>query len=463
MTISINMRGHTRAESSIKLQKHIERDELSEEEQKRIRENTDSQIFGDRTHTNVELFRATHEDNRELYEGLFSEDGINWDEPVGDVMKLARDIDDVVQADRKASGHRKQDKRANISMSGTLQLGDDSLKLIGYDKKKPRWEQEEKAQLVEMIYSDVVRSVQSQKDVYGYMQLAKLHLDEGSPHVDMAFLAKPVRDEKGVLKSGVREILNGKEGTPRGQKMKTMQDLLTAEVERLAPELLRKYNVVRGESNSKKMDRVRESRKNDELIAEQQVELFANYEEIERLKREKEELEKQLREKDDEVQEKEVELREKEVELRGKKIELQDLKHETNSYINVYRTKINDYSKTLKELDDNFQKSGKSFKDKVVLYFDNTLEQLRKLGRKVSFVELRNALVSGVDELSPYTEPRKQVQNLSKDAENLANATNEDLIKMAQDQITNQVRQQINRQQSNQFTSKGSNGPNLTS
>lgn len=174
---------------------------------------------------------------------------------------------DVINEKRIENGQRKIRKDANILMAGTLQISDDSLESLGWKsdengKKLPSDQQSEQAlNNVKAVYQDMFKSIQSQPEIYGDVFSATLHLDEGSPHVD--FMSDPLSVEN--INQTARDFLNGKKGTPKGEKLRDMQDNIMAKSQ-LKKDVIDTFGLVRGDSFKSKVDKVKTIKKDEKKI-----------------------------------------------------------------------------------------------------------------------------------------------------------------------------------------------------
>ena len=103
---------------------------------------------------------------------------------------------------RKSEGLRAKQKNSFVGTVDTLQLSDEALAAMGYEKfytdrfdkdeqgrdiavRKPWSEQTEEARrLVIQAYSAMIEATNDRPDLYGHTVVAQLHVDESTPHVE---------------------------------------------------------------------------------------------------------------------------------------------------------------------------------------------------------------------------------------------------------------------------------------
>lgn len=224
-------------------------------------------------------------------------------------MKRIKDKFDIINEKRKEEGLKKARSNKNIFLSSTIQLGNDTLEALGWDKEKKCEDQTDKAiKNVTTVYKQLVHSANKQPDRYGVILEAHLHFDETTPHVDMIQDCLDVND----LESGSREFLNhygiDKNGKKENYKKRLIeaQDHL-ADYVTLKPALIEKIGLVRGESEKDKIDFAKQTRnaltllENTSDSVKKQQEAFAEekrklQEERDRLDHEKREIAKERKE-----------------------------------------------------------------------------------------------------------------------------------------------------------------------
>lgn len=241
MSVSVHMNGRKRAEMKKPLKDHQER--KNKKDGKEAAKHSDSAIDENLTAMNVSYIS-----DEERF------------------PKMRKKLD-VINEKRIESGQRKIRKDANILMAGTLQISDDSLEALGWKsdengKKLPSNQQSEQAlNNVKVVYQDMFKSIQSQPEIYGDVFSATLHLDESSPHVD--FMSDPLSVEN--INQTARDFLNGKKGTPKGEKLRDMQDNIMAKSQ-LKKDVIDTFGLVRGDSFKSKVDKVKTIKKDEKKI-----------------------------------------------------------------------------------------------------------------------------------------------------------------------------------------------------
>lgn len=241
MSVSIHMNGRTRGEIRPAIVQHQIRSD--EQTGKDAKAHTDSAINPALSKYNVRLHH----------------------EP-GLLDTIRQEHDQVNQA-RLDQGKRKLRADANIMLTGTIQLSDDTLQALGWrfddnGVKLPVDQQPDQAvKNVTMVYQEITRSVMAQPERYGRVRSATLHYDETSPHVDLISdpldAARPDRT--------ARTILNGSPGAKRGQAMREMQDHLCDHV-RYKADVMDRFDLRRGDSQSKRVDRARKTRQAEQRL-----------------------------------------------------------------------------------------------------------------------------------------------------------------------------------------------------
>lgn len=256
MSVSVHVNGRSKRDLRQGIKLHQER--FNEDEATAVLANSDSSIDPKLSSMNVSFFK---DDDR---------------------FKTIREKLAVVNEKRVSSGMRKLRKDANIFMAGTVQFSDESLALLGWksdaDGKKLSADQQEPDTIerVTQAYGSAVRSIVKQKDVYGDVFSATLHFDESSPHVDFMSDALDVNS----IDQTARTFLNGAKGTPRGKNMREMQDKVMS-CSGLKQTVIDKYDLVRGDSTAKKVDKAVQMRKSEKQLSKRETAVVEKENEIE--------------------------------------------------------------------------------------------------------------------------------------------------------------------------------------
>lgn len=246
MSGSVHINGNTRANMKSTLRQHQLRDD--EEEGKKALKATESDIDPKLSHMNINYF-----DDPERFPKM-------------------REKIDTINEKRTQDGKKKMYKSANVFMTGTLQLSNESLQRLGWqfdgDDALPADKQPEHAlKNVKAVYADMVQSVHKQPEVYGDVFSATLHLDESSPHVD--FLSDPLDVDKPY--QAARAFLNGPKGDAK-RNVRRMQDNIFKH-SRFDEATKTKYDLVRGEPYSKKKDKMKTIKKDEAEVKKAQEDL----------------------------------------------------------------------------------------------------------------------------------------------------------------------------------------------
>lgn len=224
-------------------------------------------------------------------------------------MKEIKEDFEEINIKRKSNGKRKAQKNKGVFLTSTLQLGDDSLEKLGWlhddrylqafdegwSKKRikeenfPKWlpvdEQSDDAiNNIELVYSDMLYSVEQQPERYGVVKGAFLHFDEGSPHVDMVQNCLDTNDLD-FEHSGALHFLHGVKGVARpGAKLSESQDHLM-DYSRFGKEVIDSFDLKRGESGSNKKDLIKNLRTVEAVIDAKEMTLDAERKQLEIEKR----------------------------------------------------------------------------------------------------------------------------------------------------------------------------------
>lgn len=258
--ISIHQSGKTFADLKAGLEDHIMRE--TEVDAERISNYTDSYINTAETKYNQMLF--------------LNRDEVDFD--AGGRVRFTKKVRDEfteMNVKRKSEGLRAKQKNANIGSVDTLQLSDDVLEAMGYEKfykdryeiddegreiavRKPWSEQTEEARrLVVQAYSAMIEATNERPDLYGVTVLAQLHVDESTPHVER--VSRMVdRDDYDFNASNIingNHLGKGLRGKKWGQARQDHFAEKTREI--LGEEFSNRYRIKRGEKESDKADKTK--------------------------------------------------------------------------------------------------------------------------------------------------------------------------------------------------------------
>lgn len=215
------------------LQKHQER--FTSAEASKVKRTTLSYIDQNETKNNVLFYQ-----NSELRE-------------YGNSVKkkLAHDIQALDNELRK-QGKRAKRSNANTWMAGTFQIGKDSLAELGYEHGLPWSKQSDEArERVKRVYQTMVKGAIDNRDNYGILQTATLHVDEGIPHVDFISTGVDPEDPEYSL----RTVLNGSKKVRKGQKLRMIQEDVESNLrDELGDEVVDMYHLWKGDGSKNNSD-----------------------------------------------------------------------------------------------------------------------------------------------------------------------------------------------------------------
>lgn len=274
MSYSIHINGKKASDAKYGLERHIDRE--NEQDAENVMKDTDSFIDPTQTRFNKQLVKNKH------------------------AMKEIRRKFFELQKKRAEEGKRKMRKDAKVWGQGTIQLSNESIEALGWDKNKKAEDQDPEAvKRVTDTYMKLTMSVQAQEDRYGKVVKASLHLDEGSPHVDLTldFMSLENTDLQ------ARDFLNGRKGCIKGQKLREMQDHL-ADFAGFTSLEIEKYDLRRGETDEEKKKNLKNARDLYEQAKKERE--TANH-----IAKQNQERAQRLREFERELQEREFEANEK--------------------------------------------------------------------------------------------------------------------------------------------------------
>lgn len=347
--ISIHQSGKKYAKLRYGLEEHIFRENENEAEQ--VLENTQSYIDTSQTQYNQTLYVDENEVD-------FDENG-----KMHFAQKL-RDEFNEMNEKRRSEGLRAKQKNSFLGSVDTLQLSDEALEAMGYQKfyddrfdkdeqgrdiavRKPWSEQTEEARrLVIQAYRAMIEATNDRPDLYGRTVVAQLHVDESTPHVER--VSRMV--DKNDYDFNAGNIINGNHlgKGQRGRKYAEARQDHFAEKTReiLGEEFSNRYGIKRGEKGSAKTDKLKNLSLYEQAIkikadkfAEQQHTIEMQRLALEQREREIEQREEALRGSEsrlnvlrDDLDRREEKVRESENRASER---LDKVKHEFDTYYNA--------------------------------------------------------------------------------------------------------------------------------
>ncbi|CYV15543.1 hypothetical protein HO640_11815 [Streptococcus suis] len=355
--ISLHQNGKTFADLRAGLEDHLFRED--EKDAERISQYTDSYINVNETKYNQTLF--------------LNENEVESDEN-GRIKftKKLRDEFTEMNVKRKSEGLRAKQKNANLGTIDTLQLSDEVLEAMGYEKfysdrfdydadgreiavRKPWSEQTEDARrLVVQAYRAMIDATNDRPDLYGVTMVAQLHVDESTPHVER--VSRMVdRDGYDFNASNIingNHLGKGMRGKRWGQARQDHFAEKTREI--LGEEFSNRYKIQRGEKGSEKADKTKNLDLYEEglkvksvMLEQQRIALFNQQKALERREEDAgrretalEASESRFNDKWDNLSSWEKELRDRE----DRTLKLDELKSEHDRYANsasIWAQKVN--------------------------------------------------------------------------------------------------------------------------
>ena len=258
--ISIHQNGKEIADLNFGLEEHLFRE--NEEEAKHVSENTKSYINASQTQYNQTLYvdenEVEYDENGKIFFG----------------RKLRNEFKEM-NVKRKSEGLRAKQKNSFVGSVDTLQLSDEALEAMGYQKyyddrfdideqgreiakHKPWSEQTEEARrLVIQAYSAMIEATNDRPDLYGRTVVAQLHVDESTPHVERVSRMIDKNDydfNSGNIING-NHLGKGQRGRKRGEARQDHFAEKTREI--LGEEFSNRYGIKRGEKGSAKTDKLK--------------------------------------------------------------------------------------------------------------------------------------------------------------------------------------------------------------
>lgn len=320
--ISIHQNGKPYAKMRYGLEEHLFRE--NEEEAKHVLENTKSYIDVSQTQYNQTLY--------------VNENEVDYDEN-GKIIfaQKLRDEFKEMNVKRKSEGLRAKQKNSFVGTVDTLQLSDEALEAMGYEKfytdrfdkdeqgrdiavRKPWSEQTEEARrLVIQAYSAMIEATNDRPDLYGHTVVAQLHVDESTPHVERVSRMVDKNDydfNSGNIING-NHLGKGQRGRKRGEARQDHFAEKTREI--LGEDFSNRYGIKRGEKGSAKTDKLK-----DLSLYEQAIKIKAD-----KFAEQQHALEMQrlaLIQRENALEQREGELTQREGALRGSESRLNDLR-----------------------------------------------------------------------------------------------------------------------------------------
>ena len=258
--ISIHQNGKEIADLNYGLEEHLFRE--NEDEAKHVLENTKSYIDASQTQYNQTLYvdenEVEYDENGKIFFG----------------RKLRNEFKEM-NVKRKSEGLRAKQKNSFVGSVDTLQLSDEALEAMGYQKyyddrfdideqgreiakHKPWSEQTEEARrLVIQAYSAMIEATNDRPDLYGRTVVAQLHVDESTPHVERVSRMIDKNDydfNSGNIING-NHLGKGQRGRKRGEARQDHFAEKTREI--LGEEFSDRYGIKRGEKGSAKTDKLK--------------------------------------------------------------------------------------------------------------------------------------------------------------------------------------------------------------
>lgn len=391
--ISMHQNGKTFADLKAGLEDHLFRED--EKDAERISQYTDSYINVNETKYNQTLF--------------LNEDEVETDESgrIKFTKKLRNEFTEM-NVKRKSEGLRAKQKNANLGTIDTLQLSDEVLESMGYEKfykdrfdydaegreiavRKPWSEQTDEArQLVVQAYRAMVEATNDRPDLYGVTMVAQLHVDESTPHVER--VSRMVdRDDYDFNASNIingNHLGKGMRGKKWGQARQDHFAEKTREI--LGEEFSNRYKVQRGEKGSEKLDKTKnldlfeEGLKVKSVMLEQQRIALANQQKaLEQREVDAERRETALKRSESDFNEKWDDLSSWEKELRerdARTLKLDELKSEHNKYVNsarIWSKKVGELYDAITAETDAFTSTSVSLDDVEREVFDIALKHAK--------------------------------------------------------------------------------------
>ena len=339
-----NAKGRKQAKLGAGLQFHQER--FSEVEGEAVKQSTESRIDATQTKYNISFKKS---------EGSFYE-------------KMTKTYEAVNEA-RIQAGKRRMRSDANIGFMGTLQVSDDALEAMGYDKSKKWDENTSQAQKnVKTLYKLMYEHLEDRSDLYGFVESATLHVDESTPHVDFLTRAIDLSD----LDLNASKL---SKGSKRGEKQRVMQDELAKDVQ---DKVIGSYGLERGQKMIDHFGLVRGTpggSKRDKL-----VQLKAYEKEVQTKATELEVKDSELATRETLLSERQKELDEQEEKLKERAMQLKA----SESLVEARESKLRDREARIEKM---VQRASESLVEARKLIDDVQKDENYKIGQVISFAK----------------------------------------------------------------------------
>ena len=306
-----NAKGRKQAKLGAGLQFHQER--FSELEGDAVKQSTESRIDATQTKYNISFKKC---------EGSFYD-------------KMTKTYEAVNEA-RIQAGKRRMRSDANIGFMGTLQVSDDALEAMGYDKSKKWDENTPQAQKnVKTLYKLMYEHLEERSDLYGFVESATLHVDESTPHVDFLTRAIDLSD----LDLNASKL---SKGSKRGEKQRVMQDELAKDVQDKVIEsyglergqkMIDHFGLVRGTPGGSKRDKLVELKAYEKEVQTKATELEVKDSELATRETLLSEKQKELEEREEKLKEKAMQLNASERRVEARESKMRDREARINQMV----------------------------------------------------------------------------------------------------------------------------------
>jgi len=267
--------------------------------------------------------------------------------PDHNVMKDIRDDFKEMNKRRKAKGLRAKQCNKNMFITGTVAFSDDSLKELGCDfslvdeKGKVDFSKQSdiyKNRVYNILTNQYNALVERKQIDAGKVICASIHVDESKPHLD--FITNNI--DLDALESHTRYILNGVEGTGRGEKLSAFQDQMEAcSVSAFGREAVNKYRLFRGEKKREKKQKLSNLYEREQATEKKEKETIETFDNVIAMQKNNEAREYELAEKENKVEQKSIYLEQKEKELDESSNEFGEYKIEQQEKIKENQSNIN--------------------------------------------------------------------------------------------------------------------------